>query len=66
MNDLLALLAYEGVGNGKASEYDPTQQFINWPPEGILSPNVDKSPVDIHEEIKESEGRGEPHDNLSA
>ena len=42
MNDLLALLAYEGVGNKKAREYDNSQQFINWPPEGPLSPSEDK------------------------
>ena len=35
MNELLALLAYEGSGNKKASQYNKFQMKIKWPP---LSP----------------------------
>lgn len=40
LNNLLALLAYEGTGNKKANEYDPSQMVINWPPKGPLSPSA--------------------------
>ena len=39
LNELLALLAYEGVGNKKCTTYDAAQQFINWPPKGKLKPS---------------------------
>lgn len=39
LNELLALLAYEGVGNKKCSTYDAAQQFINWPLKGKLKPS---------------------------
>ena len=54
MNDLLALLAYEGVGNEKASEYDSSQQFINWPPKGPLSPIKHKPQANIDEAEQEA------------
>lgn len=32
LNELLALLAHEGSGNKKASQYDKSQMIINWQP----------------------------------
>ena len=54
-NELLALLAYEGVGNTKSSKYDTAQQFINWPPKGKLNERNERKETDRERALREAE-----------
>lgn len=55
MNELLALLAYEGIGNTKCSRYDTAQQLINWPPKGKLNERNERKETDRERALREAE-----------
>lgn len=50
-NELLALIAYEGIDSQKASEYDVAQKIINWPPKDLPSPSRRRKQTEMGEKL---------------